>query len=673
MKRSITVFLLMLVCLLCAAAFASAENLEYTLLEDGSGYEITGCDASAETVVIPAAHEGLPVTAIAGQAFLACENLEAFETEEGQPVFYAEDGVLFTDEPVKTLVRFPNAYPRDYYQAPADVKAVGPWAFAGMRTLNYLHFQEGVESFGDHMLDSVDCWADIYAPASVKVIGDSLLLNQKHSVAFYAPEDSVVCKYAWGNNIPCCAIFDWEVKKQTVELAQPDLTDAEGLPEPKKKEKVTDYIFCGIGYDPAVTCDFSAMQGSPDTELVLDLSREWSEITPDAEGHAPEGRDPRTGLYGIGYTDGETVLRGYDRNGKLSGTRVVSGDFVFSLPEAYSIGVTGGKDTVLRLVPYQPVLTASTGMLPLDISQFHYLAENNRVQYYVIPYPRASVSYDYPFYVNTFGCSVADPSGKAAEDSPRYGIVRMQFADPYMLDHAEKIALKFDHLNLLYEGEDFTCIAASRYNLDETFGTQLHDVLKTVKTAMSGTYYPADRKINPVIVRATGEYPTSADSLITLDDDLAEFKQDNILTYAHEMTHAVDQSVGKGMCSCWMEGRAEYISRKICDSLGVSYWGYEEKYDWSFLAEEYRKDFFSYYTEHANNETYYSVGYYFIKYLCETYGEDVTANIMRNIYDAAAKVPGNEWNIPNDIFKKCVTDATDPDVFQNFVRDVVEK
>ena len=84
MKRRITLFLLALVCLLCAAAFASAENLEYTLLEDGSGYEITGCDASAETVVIPAAYEGLPVTAIAGQAFLACENLEAFETEEGR-------------------------------------------------------------------------------------------------------------------------------------------------------------------------------------------------------------------------------------------------------------------------------------------------------------------------------------------------------------------------------------------------------------------------------------------------------------------------------------------------------------------------------------------------------------------------------------------------------------
>ena len=672
MKR-VLIFLAVLVCLLCAFACASAESLSYALLEDGSGYEITGCSASAEVVTIPAKYRGLPVVSIAGEAFLSCEHLEEFRTEKDQATFYAEDGVLFTDVPVKTLVRFPNAYPRDYYQAPADVKAVGPWALAGMWKMNYFHFQEGLESLGDHMLDSVDCFADIYFPASVKTIGNDLLLHQKRSVAFYAPENSLVCRYAWDNNIPCCAIFDWQIKKQTVELAEPDLTDAEGLPAPKRKQAVTDFSWWGYDYDPAVSCDLSEKQGDPDTELVLDLCGVWKELTPDAKGQTDGGMDPRTGLYGIGYTDGETVLRGYDRNGKLTGTRVVSGDFVFSLPEAYSVGVTGGKDTVLRLVPYQPILTASTGMLPLDIDRFHYLAENSRVQYYVIPYSRASVSYDYPYYVNTFTCSVKDPGGNEAENSPRYGIVKMMFGDPYMLDHAGKIALKFDHLDVLYEAEDFTCIAASRFNLDETFGIRLHDILNTVKTAMSGTYYPADRKINPVTVRVTGEYPTSSDSLITLDDDLAVITNDNILTYAHEMTHAVDQSIGIGMCSCWMEGRAEYISRKICDSLGISYWKYEDQYDWSFLAEEYREDFFSYYTEHANNETYYSVGYYFFKYLCDTYGENVSADIMRNIWDAAAKQPENEWNIPNDVFKKCVTDATDPDVFRNFIRDVVEK
>ena len=152
MKR-IVLILSALLCALCLAAFASADSLTYTLLEDGSGYEITGCeDLYVTEVTIPAAHENLPVLSIAGGAFYRCDQLTAFRTEEGQPVFYAEDGVLFTDQPVKTLVCFPAAYARNAYQAPADLRAVAPWAFAGQHTLDFLHFREGVESFGDYML-----------------------------------------------------------------------------------------------------------------------------------------------------------------------------------------------------------------------------------------------------------------------------------------------------------------------------------------------------------------------------------------------------------------------------------------------------------------------------------------------------------------------------------------
>ena len=122
MKR-VLIFLAVLVCLLCAFACASAESLSYALLEDGSGYEITGCSASAEVVTIPAKYRGLPVVSIAGEAFLSCEHLEEFRTEKDQATFYAEDGVLFTDAPEKTLVHFPNAYPKRAYQAPEDTMA----------------------------------------------------------------------------------------------------------------------------------------------------------------------------------------------------------------------------------------------------------------------------------------------------------------------------------------------------------------------------------------------------------------------------------------------------------------------------------------------------------------------------------------------------------------------
>ena len=673
MKKWMTLFLLALACLLCAAAWASADSLEYTLLEDGSGYEITGCSPSAGTVTIPAAHKGLPVTAIAGNAFISCGELKEFRTETDQPVFYAEDGVLFTDRPVKTLVRFPNAYPRTFYQAPADLKAVGPWAFAGLKALRYLHFQDGLESFGDHMLDSVACDLSVFVPDSLETIGEGILQNQQFSVAFYGSEYSAFCRFARSGNIPFGIILEWEQRAQTAELAEPDLADAEGLPEPKKKVKVTDFSYWDYTYDLSVICNLSARQGSADTELVVDMSRTWGKITPDAQGRTAEGMDPRTGLYGIGFTGTETVLRGYDREGNLTGTRVVNGDFVFSLPGAYSVGVAGGKDTVLTLLPYQPVIVASTGTLPLDPDHFHYLAEDNRVQYYVIPFPYASVSYDYPFYLNTFSSSFADAAGKNAEDSPHYAIKQISFDDPYLVDRANLIAFKIDHLDVLYETEDFACLAATRFSLDKGYGEKAYKILENVKTVMSGTYYPAGRDVNRVTVRITGEYPISADSVIILDDYGAEYNNDTVVTLAHEMTHAVDQTVGFGMPSAWMEGRAEYVSRKVCKAMGVPCWSYDPKYDWSFLSDEDKADFFRYYTESVNRETEYSVGYYFIQYLCDTYGEDITAKIMENLFAAAAKVGRYEWKIPDEVFRKCITDATAPDVFQDFVRDVVEK
>ena len=668
-----------LLCVLCLAAGAFAADagipavngvLAYTLLEDGSGYEISGCSPDAETVTVPAEHEGLPVVAIAGEAFLECGNLKEFRTEENQAVFYAEDGVLFTDEPVKTLVRFPNAYQKYAYQAPADTVAVGPWAFAGQGTLGFLHFQEGLKSFGDHMLDSVSSQIMVFVPNSLKTVGENLLQNQKDNVPFYGNNGQMI-RYARKNNIPFANIRNVRPKKQTITLAEPDLTEAEGLPAPEKIIRVSDGEYWND--DETFKLAYTINQGYENTEMLLDLAGKWESITPDAAGQVGENLEPRTGLYGIGYTKEEAVLRGYDRDGRLTGTRVVNGDFTYALPGAYSLGVTGGTGTRLTILPYQPVVTASAGLLPLDPASFHYVTEDNRVQYYVVPFGYASHSYEFPDYINIFSYSFFDAAWREAETSPHYALLALQLRDPYLLDQADKIAVNFDHLEVLYEDEAFTCAAATRFKLNEKFGKDLAGVLENVKTVMSGTYYPADREINHVAVHADGSYPTSSQSVITLDQYLTKYTGRNVLTFAHEMTHSVDQTLDIGLPSAWLEGRAEYISRKVCEAMRVSCDKYRPKYNWSFLSQEDRADFFRYYTESVNRETAYSVGYYFFRYLCDTYGEDVSAKIMQNLFEAAEKLPRYTYNMPNDVFKKCVTDATDPDVFQNFIRDVVEK
>ena len=67
------------------------------------------------------------------------------------------------------------------------------------------------------------------------------------------------------------------------------------------------------------------------------------------------------------------------------------------------------------------------------------------------------------------------------------------------------------------------------------------------------------------------------------------------------------------------------------------------------------------------------MGYYFFKYLCETDGEGVSARITANL---AALTEYSNWAGDAScapLFKQCVEAATEPGVFQNFVRDVIEK
>ena len=47
--------------------------MTFTLLEDGSGYELTSFDTTSVTVTIPAEYDGLPVVSIAGDAFINCK------------------------------------------------------------------------------------------------------------------------------------------------------------------------------------------------------------------------------------------------------------------------------------------------------------------------------------------------------------------------------------------------------------------------------------------------------------------------------------------------------------------------------------------------------------------------------------------------------------------------
>ena len=76
MKKSLKLLLLFLILGLSFILTAcEKEYIKYTLLEDGSGYYVTGYVGDSEKIVIPSKYKKLPVTGISDYAFTDCDSL----------------------------------------------------------------------------------------------------------------------------------------------------------------------------------------------------------------------------------------------------------------------------------------------------------------------------------------------------------------------------------------------------------------------------------------------------------------------------------------------------------------------------------------------------------------------------------------------------------------------
>lgn len=656
-------------------------HLEFTLTADGTAYEITGCDSSAYAVTIPAAYNGLPVKKIAGNAFMHCPNLTRFDTEPGQPVFYTDAyGVIYSDAGEKTLVRAPNRFMPDNmssYQIIPGTVSIAPYAFSGVSQLGYLHIPEGLKTIGDYAFSEVACQVSLYIPSTVTNIGEHLLAGQKSNIPFYTGKDTYAMKFAQAHQIPCAWIQTNEAGAKTAVETDADSQNATDAPAvnissvytiSERQQQAYSYL--------AVTRNLGELQKQGYSEIRINMEGQWSEIVFQSGGQTMNGYPVQTGLYGLGYTSAPAWIRGYDMEGQENGVRKVSGNFIFSLPGAYSLGVSGGKDMVLSAIPYKPVFVSVPGNLPVDPSTCYRMQDGRGFQLYVLMFPNATLSLNSPDHLNCVGYYMQDAAGRGWEHSPYYSFLRINMNDPASIPMLNQVSLQTDALKKLYEDAEFRCFAKTSYRLNEDYGKELRKILSLVKESMIGHHYPADEKVARVTVEVNGGYPSSAESVIELDESFFPYTDRLLCSIAHEMVHAVDQSFESVTVlspSPWLEGRAEYISLQAGKKAGISTDEIYESFDWSVLSDADKADFYSFYYNSTNRITTYPVGYYFYRYLCETYGEAAPCRIMKRLIRQTDATYGMDHETRKAIFKQAVTAETNENVFQDFVRDVIEK
>ena len=149
----------------------AASELQYTLLEDGSGYSVKGAESSSETsVVIEASYKGKPVVEIAEDAFDGYRKM----TEISIP-----DSVLRIDG-----YAFHWCEALTQITVPSSVQSIGRGAFRYSSLKSFI-FPEGITVIDEDVFYGVQTLEYVVIPASVTLIKDAAFDDTRAMTAVY--------------------------------------------------------------------------------------------------------------------------------------------------------------------------------------------------------------------------------------------------------------------------------------------------------------------------------------------------------------------------------------------------------------------------------------------------------------------------------------------------------
>ena len=187
------------------AAYGS-EGLVYTLNDDEASYAVEMGTATQESIVIPARHEGLPVTVIAQEGFSEQDVMKAISLPK-------------TLEIIK-LWAFFEAEALESIHIPARVVDIGLEAFMNAYSLETVTFDENIEleEFYWHLFFNAHSLKNIEIPRSVTKIYPSVFY-ENHSLASIVIPNTVeiIREYAFYHNTSLeTVIFEEDSNLETI-------------------------------------------------------------------------------------------------------------------------------------------------------------------------------------------------------------------------------------------------------------------------------------------------------------------------------------------------------------------------------------------------------------------------------------------------------------------------
>ena len=193
-RKSIAVFLSVLICVSAISIFASAETsgkYTYSVNADGRTCTITGCSiTNAEVMEIPETLDGYTVTAFnallamnyGGKTVVLPKTLTSFYrytfcysdyienilVAPGNPAFSSQDGILFNKDGTQLLV-YPANKAAAAYSVPEGVERIDDRAFSSSLITDIV-LPSSLKSLGFESLYNCDNLKTVYVPDNVEVL-----------------------------------------------------------------------------------------------------------------------------------------------------------------------------------------------------------------------------------------------------------------------------------------------------------------------------------------------------------------------------------------------------------------------------------------------------------------------------------------------------------------------
>lgn len=394
---------------------------------------------------------------------------------------------------------------------------------------------------------------------------------------------------------------------------------------------------------------------------------------------------PYDGIYGYGNCDSAVTIQGYDQNGSYVGEIKTNGsEFLINFPKAVKLMIIGAqKNLFLDFTPVKPIVITDTAKLTFNQIGWLYSYDGFSRQYFVIS-EKLRFRLEGITSAYTLSRKMIDPTNREDVDNANsYQRIIVTLKSPYSELVSQSCSVTVQKMNQGAINNSLVLFAnTGNAVLAPNYETKLITMITTLSNSGLKTYYPSTNWNRQLVMKLTDNTVNTSYSYINIDPSALNL--DHYYDYyihLHEMTHFYEATqLHYGFrFEAWSEGNAINLAKKTMDNLSVSYKDASGndyialmyKTDFSFLTQDNRKNFEAYYLN-ATGWNASVTGYYFTKFLQDTYGSDVVYRILDKVY--AAKIPtGYGRNSTYDKqFTDCIKAATSPNVFQLFVEYCVE-